>query len=145
MKLYFKDNKGDFKVYGSTTEDFERLNKANKKIEKDLIHKKENPQMFEYLKKWLDELGIRVKFPNRANDLIKVNSIIEALNKFQIILPDKNYITIGINKLGYIIEGNSYVIEDKQLPIDLFDGYYKLDNGKPKLDKDMKIHLYLTR
>ena len=95
--------------------------------------------------KFLDEL---VSFKQEQGGQIKgkkLAHIKEALKSLVILNGEKEYISVKIDKNGYIIGYNimDTVVETKFLKEDLAKGYYRLDkNNQPVLDKKRRKELW---
>ena len=74
----------------------------------------------------------------------KLASLIDDLNKLQIISPNKSYLGVHL-KNGFISDVITVdkVVENQPLPEDIYSGYYRVDNkGNIILDEEQKIRLW---
>lgn len=72
---------------------------------------------------------------------IELNALIEDILKLNLIHPDKKYIGFKIKNEYIVGLGYDVILEDRELPEDIYNGYYQYLDGKIKVDSE-KYHLY---
>lgn len=98
---------------------------------------KEVEDLIVTLTKFLQERGVSVSST-------KIADLLAALERLQTVDQNKTYISVQLDKNGYVKLYNKMdaLLQNQDIPDDLIRGYYKIKKNKPFLDKKRQEQLW---